>query len=144
MLRRTLGEHIELRCGLASELPPTVIDPGQLTQVLVNLAVNARDAMPDGGRLTIRATQVGEGVQLVVEDTGHGMSDETVAKAFDPFFTTKGPGSGTGLGLATVYGIVEQAKGTITLESDRAWGTRVTIELPCRAVARGPALFTSA
>jgi signal transduction histidine kinase len=143
MLRRTLGEHIELRCWLASELPPTVIDPGQLTQVLVNLAVNARDAMPDGGRLTIRATQVGEGVQLVVEDTGHGMSDETVAKAFDPFFTTKGPGSGTGLGLATVYGIVEQAKGTIALESDPAWGTRVTIELPCRAAAHGPVLSAS-
>ena len=143
MLRRTIGEHIELRCWLASELPPTVIDPGQLTQVLLNLAVNARDAMPDCGRLTIRATQVGGGVQLMVEDTGHGMSEETLAKALDPFFTTKGPGSGTGLGLATVYGIVEQAKGTIALESDPAWGARVTIELPCHTVARGPALPAS-
>jgi signal transduction histidine kinase len=138
MLRRTIGEHIELRCWLASELPPTVIDPGQLTQVLVNLAVNARDAMPDGGRLTIQATQVGAGVRLVVEDTGHGMSEETLAKAFDPFFTTKGPGSGTGVGLATVYGIVEQADGKIALESDLAWGTRVTIELPCRDSALAP------
>jgi two-component system cell cycle sensor histidine kinase/response regulator CckA len=138
MLRRTIGEHIELRCWLASELPPTVIDPGQLTQVLVNLAVNARDAMPDGGRLTIRAKQVGARVLLVVEDTGHGMDEETRAKAFDPFFTTKGPGSGTGLGLATVYGIVDQAGGTIALESDRALGTRVTIELPCRDSVPAP------
>jgi signal transduction histidine kinase len=132
MLRRAIGEHIELRCWLASELPPTVIDPGQLSQVLVNLAVNARDAMPGGGRLTIRATQVGASVRLVVEDTGHGMDEETLAKAFDPFFTTKGPGSGTGLGLATVYTIVDQAGGTIALDSDPAFGTRVTIELPCR------------
>jgi two-component system cell cycle sensor histidine kinase/response regulator CckA len=138
MLRRTIGEHIELRCWLASELPPTVIDPGQLTQVLVNLAVNARDAMPDGGSLTIKATQVDCGVRLVVEDTGHGMSEETLAKAFDPFFTTKPPGSGTGLGLATVYGIVAQADGTIALDSAAGRGTRVVIELPCRDSALAP------
>jgi two-component system cell cycle sensor histidine kinase/response regulator CckA len=132
MLRRTIGEHIELRCWLASELPPTVIDPGQLTQVLVNLAVNARDAMPEGGRLTIQATRSEGGVRLVVADTGHGMTDETLAKAFDPFFTTKPPGSGTGLGLATVYGVVAQAGGTIGLDSAPARGTRVVIELPCR------------
>src|SRR5688500_3865212 len=109
MLRRTIGEDIELRCWLASELPPTVIDPGQVTQLLMNLSVNARDAMPDGGRLTIKATEAERAVELVVEDTGVGMTEETQAKAFDPFFTTKPPGSGTGLGLATVYGIVSHA-----------------------------------
>jgi signal transduction histidine kinase len=131
MLRRAIGEDIVLRCWLASELPPTVIDPAHVTQVLVNLAVNARDAMPAGGRLTIEATRVDAGVRLVVEDTGQGMSDETLAKAFDPFFTTKPPGSGTGLGLATVYGIVSQAGGTIAIDSTPGRGTRVTIELPC-------------
>jgi len=132
MLRRTIGEHIELRCWLSSELPPTVIDPGQVTQVLMNLTVNARDAMPDGGRLTIQATQVENGVRLVVEDTGLGMTEETVAKAFDPFFTTKPPGSGTGLGLATVYGIVSQAGGTVSIDSQPGRGTRVVVELPTR------------
>jgi two-component system, cell cycle sensor histidine kinase and response regulator CckA len=131
MLRRTIGEHIELRCKLRSELPPTMIDPGQLTQVLVNLAVNARDAMPDGGTLTIEGTSAGRRVRLVVEDTGIGMSEDTRAKAFDPFFTTKPTGSGTGLGLATVYGIVTQAGGTISVDSTPGAGTRVAIELPC-------------
>ena len=131
MLRRTIGEHIDLRCWVASELPLTVIDPGQVTQLLMNLTVNARDAMPDGGRLTIQATEVDGGVQLVVEDTGNGMSEETQAKAFDPFFTTKPPGSGTGLGLATVYGIVSQAGGTVTLDSAPGRGTRVVVGLPC-------------
>jgi two-component system, cell cycle sensor histidine kinase and response regulator CckA len=138
MLRRTLGEHVELRCRLVSELPPTVIDPGQLTQVLVNLTVNARDAMPDGGRITIEATRSERGVRLVVADTGHGMTDDTLAKAFDPFFTTKPPGTGTGLGLATVYGIVTQAGGTIGLDSTPGRGTRVVIELPCRESAALP------
>jgi signal transduction histidine kinase len=133
MLRRTIGEDIELRCWVASELPPTVIDPSQVTQVLMNLTVNARDAMPDGGRLTIQATQTDGGVELVVEDTGIGMSAETQAKAFDPFFTTKPPGSGTGLGLATVYGIVSQAGGTVALHSAPGQGTRVVIELPCQS-----------
>jgi signal transduction histidine kinase len=130
MLRRTIGEHIVLRCWVASELPPTIIDPGQVTQLLMNLTVNARDAMPDGGRLTIRATEAEGFVRLTVEDTGLGMSEETVAKAFDPFFTTKPPGSGTGLGLATVYGIVSQAGGTVTLESELGRGTSVMVDLP--------------
>jgi signal transduction histidine kinase len=144
LLRRTLGEDIELRCWLASELPPTVIDPAQVTQVLVNLAVNARDAMPAGGRLTIEATKVEAGVRLAVEDTGQGMGEETLAKAFDPFYTTKPPGSGTGLGLATVYGIVAQAGGTIAIDSTPGSGTRVAIELPCRepAYALRPAAGT--
>ena len=139
MLRRTIGEHIDLRCWVASELPPTVIDPGQVTQLLMNLTVNARDAMPDGGRLTIQATELENGVRLVVEDTGFGMSEETVAKAFDPFFTTKPPGSGTGLGLATVYGIVSQAGGTVSLDSELGRGTRATIELPAREPLYPPA-----
>jgi signal transduction histidine kinase/ActR/RegA family two-component response regulator len=130
MLRRTLGEHIDLRCKVRSELPPAMMDPGQVTQVLVNLAVNARDAMPEGGTLTIEAIDVEDRVRLAVEDTGIGMSDDTKAKAFDPFFTTKPPGSGTGLGLATVYGIVTQANGTIAVESTLGVGTRVSIELP--------------
>jgi len=145
MLRRTIGEDIELRCWLASELPPTVIDPAQVTQVLVNLAVNARDAMPGRGRLTIEATKVEAGVRLAVDDTGQGMSEETLAKAFDPFYTTKPPGSGTGLGLATVYGIVAQAGGTIAIDSAPGRGTRVAIELPCRepAYALRPAAGTA-
>jgi signal transduction histidine kinase len=132
MLRRTIGEDVDLRCWLSSELPPTVIDPGQVTQLLMNLTVNARDAMPGGGRLTIKATEAERGVELVVEDTGIGMSEETRVKAFDPFFTTKPPGSGTGLGLATVYGIVSQAGGTVSLDSEPGRGTRVVIQLPCR------------
>jgi signal transduction histidine kinase len=138
MLRRTIGEHIELRSRLRAELPPTLIDPGQLTQVLLNLAVNARDAMPDGGRLTIEATSDVDSVRLLVEDTGVGMSEETRAKAFDPFFTTKPPGSGTGLGLATVYGIVTQAGGSIALDSAPDQGTRIAILLPCCEAAVTP------
>jgi signal transduction histidine kinase len=140
MLRRTIGEHIDLRCWVASELPPTVIDPSQVTQLLMNLTVNSRDAMPQGGRLTIQATEAGNGVRLLVEDNGHGMSEDTVAKAFDPFFTTKPPGSGTGLGLATVYGIVSQAGGTVSLDSKLGRGTRVTIDLPAHEPLFPPAM----
>jgi CheY-like chemotaxis protein/two-component sensor histidine kinase len=130
MLRSSIGAHIELRCRASAELPPTVIDPNQVAQVLVNLAVNARDAMPEGGRLTIEATRAENAVRLVVADTGVGMTGEVAANAFDPFFTTKPPGSGTGLGLATVYGIVTRAGGTIELDSEPGRGTRVAIELP--------------
>jgi signal transduction histidine kinase len=132
MLRQTVGADVELRCWLASELPATMMDASQLTQVLLNLTLNARDAMPDGGRVTIRATKVGSSVQLVVEDNGHGMDPETLSKAFDPFFTTKGPGSGTGLGLSTVFSIVDGAGGLVSIDSDPAWGTRVTAQLPVR------------
>jgi CheY-like chemotaxis protein len=134
MLRLTLGQHIELRCELAPGLPQTVIDPGQMTQVLVNLAVNARDAMPAGGTLTIATVRANGGLRLVVEDTGSGMPDEVRAKAFDPFFTTKPFGTGTGLGLATVYGIVTQAGGSVGIDSAPGRGTRVAVELP-RGVA---------
>ena len=132
MLRQTVGEQVELRCWLESELPATMMDATQLTQVLLNLTLNARDAMSDGGRVTIRATQVGSSVLLAVEDNGHGMDADTLSKAFDPFFTTKGPGSGTGLGLTTVFSIVDGAGGLVSIDSDPAWGTRVTVQLPTR------------
>jgi signal transduction histidine kinase len=142
MLRQTVGENVELRCWLASELPATMMDASQLTQVLLNLTLNARHAMPGGGRVTIKATKVGSSVRLVVEDNGHGMDPETLSKAFDPFFTTKGPGSGTGLGLSTVFSIVDGAGGLVSIDSDPAWGTRVTVQLPSREA--GPAERTLA
>jgi len=142
MLRQTVGEDVELRCWLASELPATMMDASQLTQVLLNLTLNARDAMPGGGRVTIKATQVGSSVRLVVEANGQGMDPETLSKAFDPCFTTKGPGSGTGLGLSTVFSIVDGAGGLVSIDSDPAWGTRVTVQLPTREA--GPAERTLA
>ena len=130
LLSRTIGEHIELRCELASHLPLVQIDSGQLAQVLVNLAVNARDAMSAGGVLTISTAPCATGVLIAVEDSGYGMPAEVARKAFDPFFTTKPPGSGSGLGLATVYGTITQAGGAVSIESVPARGTQVTIELP--------------
>jgi len=121
------------------------VDPGELGQVVMNLAVNARDAMPGGGVLTMETTvarigagdvealagaRAGEHVVLVVRDTGAGMTAHAVEHAFDPFFTTKPPGQGTGLGLATVYGIVEQAGGHVALHSQPGTGTVVTVHLP--------------
>ena len=145
MLRRTIGEHIELRSDTAPDLWATRLGGGQLEQVLVNLAVNARDAMPDGGRLTIRTRNSevappdlprGRWVHLTVEDTGSGMPSNVATQAFDPFFTTKPKGQGTGLGLASVYGIVSQAGGEVTIDSRLGKGTRVSIWLP--AVERSP------
>jgi PAS domain S-box-containing protein len=164
LLKRLIGEHIEL----AIELPPQVVaveaDPTQLEQVLMNLAINARDAMVDGGslRISIRTISVdgafavshppmtaGEFVLLEVTDTGTGMSPETKAKAFEPFYTTKDPAQGTGLGLSTVYGIVKQSGGYIWIESEPGRGTTFRIYLPPttaqpvqaeppKAAARGP------
>jgi two-component system cell cycle sensor histidine kinase/response regulator CckA len=109
-------------------------DPGQLGQVLLNLVVNARDAMPDGGRLSIetRASHVADGLRVVlsVSDSGHGMDRETVEHIFEPFFTTKEQGRGTGLGLSTVYGIVEQSGGTVEVESALGEGSTFTVYLP--------------
>ena len=145
LLRRTLGEHIELRVELAPALPQVMADAGQLEQVLVNLAVNARDAMPEGGHLLIDTKQVsldekfvrdhpdaspGPHVRLTVTDTGCGMDADTAVRAFEPFFSTKRKGEGTGLGLATVYGIVKGAGGQITIESEPGNGTAIKVHLP--------------
>ena len=139
MLRRTIGEHIELRSHPEPGLWPTRAGGGQLEQVLVNLAVNGRDAMPDGGRLTIRTRNTelappdlprGRWVLLTVEDTGTGMVPSVAAQAFDPFFTTKPKGQGTGLGLASVYAIVTQAGGDVSIESRVGKGTKVSVWLP--------------
>ncbi|WP_426512140.1 ATP-binding protein [Dactylosporangium sp. McL0621] len=150
MLRRSIGEHITLTTAAAPGLPAVVADAGQLEQVLVNLAVNARDAMPAGGRLTIDTATVdldaehaaargnlapGRYVRLRVSDTDTGMPQEVIDKAFEPFFTTKPTGQGTGLGLATVYGIVTQAGGTVQIYSEPGLGTSITVLLPATDVA---------
>ena len=145
LLQRTLGEHIDLVAAPGPDLWPVMIDPGQLSQVLTNLAVNSRDAMPKGGKLTIDVANVdidtayaaerphltpGRYVRLRVSDTGSGMDKKTLEHAFEPFFTTKPRGQGTGLGLATVYGIVTQAGGRIDVYSELDIGTRVSVLLP--------------
>ena len=134
MLGRIVGEHLELVLELDSALDRVRADRGQLEQILMNLAINARDAMPGGGvlRIVTASAVLAEGrhVALTVADTGIGMDDETKKRIFEPFFTTKGPGKGTGLGLATVYGIVEQNAGSIVVESEPGRGTAFTIYLP--------------
>jgi signal transduction histidine kinase len=150
MLRRTLGEHVELIISLAGSLWPVLADPGQLEQVLVNLAVNARDAMSGGGTLTIDTgnivvdadmiaggskARMGRNVRMRVSDTGTGMTAETAEHVFEPFFTTRRDGGGTGLGLATVYGILMQADGDIRIYSEPGTGTTFTITLPVTAEA---------
>ncbi|OLC01715.1 MAG: hypothetical protein AUH45_10585 [Gemmatimonadetes bacterium 13_1_40CM_69_22] len=145
MLRRLIGEDIKLETVLAPELGAVRVDAGQIEQVLVNLAVNARDAMPQGGRLTIQTDSVdadgtrgplapgvpdGHHVLLQVSDSGVGMDDEIQAHLFEPFFTTKPRGKGTGLGLATVYGIVRQSGGHIAVDSARGRGATFRIYLP--------------
>jgi PAS domain S-box-containing protein len=150
LLRRTIGEHIRLHTQLTADLWPVLADAGQLGQVLVNLAVNARDAMPDGGTLTIDTANVvldragastrpglsaGPHVQLRVADTGTGMTAEVAQRVFEPFFTTKPKGEGSGLGLATVYGIVTQAGGHIAIQSVPGTGTTFTTLLPVSETA---------
>jgi two-component system cell cycle sensor histidine kinase/response regulator CckA len=143
MLRRLLGEEIEVQLSLDPMLGASEIDPGLLSQVLMNLAVNARDAMPTGGVLTIATENVdlrgartigepgnGPHVMLSVTDTGEGIDDATLARIFEPFFTTKEPGKGTGLGLATVIGIVEQSGGCIAVDSEAGLGTSFKVYLP--------------
>jgi len=145
LLRRTIGEDVELVLSLADDLPCVRADPGQIEQVFLNLTLNARDAMPHGGRLVVETSAVqldgatdsgrpgvaaGRYVRLSVSDTGVGMSEAVAARAFEPFFTTKAAGQGTGLGLATVYGIVAGASGNISIDSVVGSGTRVSINLP--------------
>jgi signal transduction histidine kinase/ActR/RegA family two-component response regulator len=145
LLRRTLGEDVQIETVLAGGLWPTESDPNQLENTLLNLAINARDAMPDGGKLTIETlnahldasyaaahaeVEPGQYVQLAVTDTGCGMTPEIVGKVFEPFFTTKPAGKGTGLGMSMVYGFVKQSRGHIKIYSEVGRGTTVKIYLP--------------
>jgi PAS domain S-box-containing protein len=142
MLTRLIGEDIAIRLQLASDLGAVRVDPGQIEQVVVNLVLNARDAMPDGGTLTLATANVERGeprVMLSVADTGSGMDEETMAHLFEPFFTTKDRGKGTGLGLSTVYGIVEQSGGQIEVESRLGEGAIFTIVLPRADPSPSPA-----
>lgn len=127
---------IELVRKLDEDLPEITADPGQIYQVLINLAVNAIQAMPDGGRLTIQTAREGSGIRLVVQDTGIGMSDEVLEKVFTPFYTTKDVGEGTGLGLSVVEGIVNSHGGSITVESRPGEGTKFGVYLPSNASPR--------
>ncbi len=145
LLRRTIGEHVQLGVEMPSDLPSVNLGPGELDQILINLAVNARDAQPMGGtvKVTVEAMEpkaLGSQtpclkpdrghVAVAVADDGEGMSKEVASQAFDPFFTTKPRGHGTGLGLATVYGIVNQAGGSVEIESEPGQGTTVRVFLP--------------
>ena len=145
LLRRTLGETIKVECVLAGGIWNARVDPGQLEAAIVNLAVNARDAMSDGGALTIETMNAhlddeyarsrqdvapGQYVVVAVSDTGSGMSTEISARAVEPFFTTKGPGKGTGLGLSQVYGFVKQSGGHLSIYSELGRGTTVRLYLP--------------
>jgi two-component system cell cycle sensor histidine kinase/response regulator CckA len=145
MLHRLIGKDIELRVVPAPSLGRVKADPGQMEQMILNVAVNSRDAMPQGGRLTITTSNVeldendsrnhegapsGKYVMLAVSDTGSGMDTETQAHMFEPFFTTKAPGKGTGLGLATVYGVVKHSDGWIWVDSEAGCGTTFKVYLP--------------
>jgi CheY-like chemotaxis protein len=145
LMRRTLGEHVALKIHAGATLWPARVDPGQLEAAVLNLAVNARDAMPQGGSITIETANVeldesyavanadvtaGEYVMIAVSDTGSGMAPDIVARAFEPFFTTKDVGKGTGLGLSMVYGFVKQSGGHARIYSEPGVGTVVRLYLP--------------
>jgi PAS domain S-box-containing protein len=159
MFRRILGEDIEVVQVLAPDLWPAVADPGQIEQVLMNLVINARDAMPNGGRLTIATANVevdgscatsgpgltpGPYVRLTVSDTGCGMDPSTLTKIFEPFFTTKAKDKGTGLGLSTVFGIVKQSGGEIQVASEPGRGSAFTFYLPRGMSSPSPAALAPA
>jgi two-component system, cell cycle sensor histidine kinase and response regulator CckA len=133
LLNRTLSERVALRISCGPDVVPVLIDPNQLEQVLVNLAVNARDAMPSGGTLSIAVAGIDGGVRITVADDGTGMPPEVRERAFEPFFTTKEEGEGTGLGLASVHGAVTNAGGTVDIASEVGGGTVVSIFLPAAA-----------
>ena len=145
MLRRIIGEHIAFEMRLIPDLPPIFADPGSVDQVIMNLALNARDAMPGGGQLSLTTSEVeideaicarnpeaqlGRYICLAVQDTGSGMDAATVARIFEPFFTTKAPGEGTGMGLATAYGVLKQHGGWIEVESAPRRGTTISAFFP--------------
>ena len=159
LLERSVGSSVEMRLHVAEDLPPALADANQIEMALLNLALNARDAMAEGGQLSIALDAVrveavqaeavrrdepeglapGRYLRLIVTDTGHGMDRETLARAIDPFFTTKGRGKGTGLGLSTIHGLAVQLKGTLHLESIPGRGTRAELWLPASDVAPQPA-----
>jgi signal transduction histidine kinase/FixJ family two-component response regulator len=158
LLRRTLGEHIDVRFVDSAGLWPAMADPAQLESAVLNLALNARDAMPGGGRLTIELANMaldaeyarahvevvpGDYVMVAVSDTGHGMTPDIVARVFEPFFTTKTEGRGTGLGLAMVFGFVKQSGGHVKVYSEPGEGTSVKIYLPRAAGGAAPGVQRS-
>jgi len=143
LISRTLGENVELKVDVTAGSPKVVIDPSQFESSILNLAINARDAMPDGGSLVIATANrsatladagtgltPGDYVQLVVADTGVGMDADTLSRAFDPFFTTKKQGAGTGLGLSMIYGFAKESGGSVEIDSRPGRGTTVRLHLP--------------
>ena len=139
LIERSIGTHIELRIDLPETLPLALVDANQIELAVLNLVLNARDAMPNGGALLIKADQetgagseikAGQYVRLIVSDTGHGMDAKTLRKATDPFFSTKEIGKGTGLGLSMIQGLAVQLNGALRLESELGRGTRAELWLP--------------
>jgi CheY-like chemotaxis protein len=155
MLRRTLDQRIRIHVDVLPGCPPVLADPGQLESALLNIAINARDAMPDGGDLSFSARRCEalpaalseelhlgrpqDYVQIAIADSGSGMSEVVKERAFEPFFTTKEAGRGTGLGLSTVYGFARQSRGAVMLDSSLGRGTTVSLVLPCPSEARDDA-----